>query len=125
MIKLILALTSISPQTSEPTINIHDWALQSYGPEMSFNIKRNGNQIGSHEVNFKTSDEQLIIEATTKIRVKFLFFTAYKFDYKAKEIWQNGELVSLLSQTNDNGKRSEVKLRQFSCKFDKKSSPDE
>ena len=110
MIKLILALTSISPQTSEPTINIHDWALQSYGPEMSFNIKRNGNQIGSHEVNFKTSDEQLIIEATTKIRVKFLFFTAYKFDYKAKEIWQNGELVSLLSQTNDNGKRSEVKL---------------
>ena len=78
MIKLILALTSIFPQTSEPTINIHDWALQSYGPEMSFNIKRNGSQIGTHEVSLKTSDEQLFIEATTKIRVKFLLMFSAK-----------------------------------------------
>jgi hypothetical protein len=110
MIKLILALTSISHQPIKPTIDIHNWAIQSYGPGMSFNIKRNGNQIGTHEVSFKTNDEKLYIEATTKIRVKFLFFTAYKFDYTAKEIWQNGELISLLSYTNDNGKKSEVKL---------------
>jgi|TARA_R110002096_G_scaffold257381_1_gene450764 Domain of unknown function (DUF6134) len=110
MIKLILALTSISQQATAPTIDIHDWALQSYGPEISFNIKRNGNNIGSHVVSFKSNDEQLHIVATTKIRVKFLFFTAYKFDYTAREVWQNGELISLLSTTNDNGKKSKVNL---------------
>ena len=110
MIKIILALTTISHQTAIPVIDIHDWVLPSYGSAMVFEIKRNGKKIGIHQVNFKTNNEQLSIESKTKIRVKFLFFNAYKFDYNSLEKWKNGELVSLLSTTNDNGKKSTVNL---------------
>ena len=110
MIKIILALTTISHQTAIPVIDIHDWVLPSYGSAMVFEIKRNGKKIGIHQVDFKTNNEQLSIESKTKIRVKFLFFNAYKFDYNSLEKWKNGELVSLLSTTNDNGKKSTVNL---------------
>jgi len=110
MIKIILALTSISTQTAIPVINIHDWALASYGSEMVFEIKRNGKNIGTHQVNFKSNNKKLSIESKTQIRVKFLFFNAYKFDYNSLEKWKNGELVSLLSTTDDNGKKSVVNI---------------
>ena len=110
MINLIVTLTSISHLATEPTIDIHKWTVQVYGPEITFDIKRNGKNIGTHEVNFQIRNEQLLVEAKTRIRVKFLFFTAFKFDYTAKEIWQDGEIVSLQSFTNDNGKITNVNL---------------
>jgi hypothetical protein len=110
MITLILALASISDQSSTPPIDIHNWAINSYGPQITFDIKRNGKNIGSHEVTFEELGKKLLIEATTKIRVKFLFFNAFNFDYSSKEIWENGELTSLQSITNDDGNKSSVVL---------------
>jgi hypothetical protein len=110
MIKLILAYASISPPLEAHQVDIHDWALKTYGTEISFDIKRNGNNIGTHQVKFTKSENQLLVEANTQIRVKFLFFTAFKFDYNSKELWQNGELKSLSSFTNNDGKKSNVSL---------------
>ncbi|MDG1996316.1 MAG: DUF6134 family protein [Emcibacteraceae bacterium] len=110
MISFILALASISEPLSKPAVDIHNWALETYGPEITFDIKRKGKKIGSHSVTFDAQGDKLLIEATTKIRVKFLFITAYKFDYSSKEIWEQGHLVSLQSHTNDNGKNSSVTM---------------
>lgn len=109
MIKMILALASIT-NSSVPEISskIENWVMPSYGSEMQFDVKRNGKKIGEHYVTFKKENDQLIVNAETKIRVKFLFITAYKFDYKAKEVWQENDLKTLTAFTNDNGDISEV-----------------
>lgn len=109
MITMILALASIT-NSSVPEIstNIENWVLPLYGEEMQFDVKRNGKKIGEHFVTFKQENDKLIVNAETKIRVKFLFITAYKFDYKAEEVWQENELKTLTAYTNDNGDVSEV-----------------
>ena len=110
MIKLILAYASISQPLAASAIDIHDWTIKSYGPEITFDIKRKGKNIGTHKVTFTQNDNQLFVEATTRIRLKFLFFTAFKFDYTSEEVWQNGKLMSLSSLTNEDGKKSNVLL---------------
>lgn len=109
MIKMLLAIASLT-STSLPVIstNMENWVLPLYGEEMHFDVKRNGKKIGDHFVTFKQENGTLAVKAETKIRVKFLFITAYKFDYKSEEIWQDNELRSLNAYTNDNGDVSEV-----------------
>lgn len=109
MMKMILALASAT-NTSLPEIStdMESWVLPLYGEEMQFDVKRNGKKIGEHFVTFKQENDKLIVNAKTKIRVKFLFITAYRFDYKAEEIWQANELKTLNAYTNDNGEVSEV-----------------
>ena len=109
MIKVALAIASITNSTvPEIKSKIDNWALPQYGSEMQFDVKRNGKKIGEHLVTFEQDQDKLIVNAVTKIRVKFLFFTAYKFDYKAEEIWEQNKLKTLTAYTNDNGKVSEV-----------------
>jgi hypothetical protein len=109
MIIAFLALASVT-STSLPAIStdMEDWVLPLYGEEMQFDVKRNGKKIGEHFVTFKQENDTLIVKAGTKIRVKFLFITAYKFDYKAEETWQGNKLKTLTAYTNDNGDVSEV-----------------
>lgn len=110
MINIILSLASITQQAAAPTVDVHQWAIPTYGPAITFDIKRKGKNIGAHEVTFEKINNELHIEAITKIRIKFLFFNAFKFDYVSNEIWQGGKLVSLKSFTDDNGKKSEVTM---------------
>lgn len=110
MIKTILTMASIAQQASTPVVNIHEWAIENYGPKITFDIMRKGKNIGSHEVWFEDKDGLLHVDAKTKIRVKFLFFNAFKFDYHSTEIWDEGKLISMNSFTNDNGNESEVVL---------------
>ena len=110
MFNTILSLASIAQQAVIPVGDVQEWAVSSYGPEISFNIKRKGKKIGTHEVTFEKINDELHVEAVTKIRVKFLFFNAYRFDYVSNEVWQNGNLISLISLANDNGKKSEVTI---------------
>ncbi len=110
MINNFLILASIAQQATVPAIDIHDWAIENYGPKITFDIKRKGRNIGLHEVVFENINGCLHVEATTEIRVKFLFFNAFRFDYYSKEIWDDGKLISMKSFTDDNGMTSEVVL---------------
>lgn len=108
MINTILSLASITQQAAVPVVDVHEWAVPSYGPAITFDIKRKGKKIGTHEVAFEKNNDELHIEAVTQIRIKFLFFNAFKFDYISNEVWQDGKLISLSSYTDDNGKKTEV-----------------
>ena len=55
MIKIILALTTISHQTAIPVIDIHDWVLPSYGSAMVFEIKRNGKKMTNSIIDWPSS----------------------------------------------------------------------
>ena len=112
MLEIILALENLSEPAMAPDINIHEWIVPAYGSEISFDIKRKGKQIGTHEVTFENIDNRIYVEVITKIRVKFLFFNAFKFDYSSREVWQNNNLIFVYSSTNDNGEKSEV-VKEF------------
>lgn len=83
---------------------VPEWALQSYGDDMLFTVKREGKAIGTHSVKFSSDGDAFLVDTETRLKVKFLFFTAYRFEYTAQEIWQNGEVRQVFADTNNNGK---------------------
>lgn len=79
-----------------------------YGEEIVFDVYRKDTKIGSHRVGFSQAESRLTVTATSQVRINFLFFTAYRFDYNAREIWQDGRLVAMTSSVDDNGKKGQV-----------------
>jgi len=99
---IFLASTGMPMETEA---SLPTWAAQSYGKDLLFTVKREGKKIGTHAVSFTTEGDRLIVDTETKLKVKFLFFTAYKFNYTAREIWQNGQIQQITADTNANGKK--------------------
>lgn len=80
-----------------------------YGPSLSFVAYRNGEPIGRHTVTFEREGGQLKVTTSIDLAVKFVGFTAYRYTHRAQEVWSGDSLVSLVSQTDDNGTKHSVK----------------
>ena len=77
--------------------------------EWNFRVFLDDQEIGYH--NFELTSEggrqRVITEA--EFRVKFLFFTAYRYEHVNEETWEGDCLKQIESQTDDNGRRFAVK----------------
>ena len=67
-----------------------------------------GSPVGMHSVSFLRDDDRLVVTSHIDIVIKVLFFTAFRFEHKAVEIWRSGRLISVESTTNDNGRQHSV-----------------
>jgi len=69
----------------------------------TFEVRYKGDPIGSHVV--KGSENGAEVHAVTNIHllVKAAFITLYSFDHQSEEVWRDGRLVSLRSETRDEG----------------------
>jgi len=70
---------------------------------LEYTVLRDGSDIGTHAYNIETNGTDTQVKVTTDIKVKVLFVTAYKFIHESTETWNNGQLVSLNSTTDDDG----------------------
>lgn len=100
-IALLLILTSAASAAATGPL--------PYGPSLSFVAYRNGEPIGRHTVTFEREGGQLKVTTSIDLAVKFVGFTAYRYTHRAQEIWSGDSLVSLVSQTDDNGTKHNVK----------------
>lgn len=92
------------------------WVLPSQaavpaGGRLDFTVMRNGEEVGRHELVFRKYGDKLDIDIATRVAVKVLFVTAYRFEHDGHETWQNGELVRLTSVTNDDGTHHTLDVR--------------
>jgi hypothetical protein len=78
--------------------------------DRSFSIIRDGDDIGRHDVHFSTTANGLEVSTDIDIAVKVAFITAFRFEQRAREQWQDGLLVRSNVTTNDNGTKSETNL---------------
>lgn len=84
-------------------------AAARYGDEILFDVHRNGEPAGRHRVRFARDGDTLTVESEFRLRVRFLFLTAYRFDYASTERWRDGRLESLEARIDDNGARSALR----------------
>ena len=75
---------------------------------MHFRVFRNGNPIGEHFMQFKTSGNDLTISTQGHLLVTFAGMTIFRYGVNATEIWQNGVFQSLHSAVDFNGEPLEV-----------------
>ncbi len=92
------------------TINTARAAAPS-GGKLEFTVLREGDPIGSHVLSFEKSADTLVVTIQTKVKVKVLFLTAYYFDHEGREVWRNGQLVELVSSTDDDGTKHTVAVK--------------
>ncbi|MBD1147507.1 hypothetical protein IDH28_01580 [Pelagibacterales bacterium SAG-MED31] len=63
--------------------------------EVSFDVLRKNKIIGSLTTKFIIQKEDLILHSVLDIEVKILFIPAYKFFQETKELWRNGDFISI------------------------------
>ena len=75
---------------------------------LDFAVIRGDEQIGGHEMLFRQEGDALSVDVRTRIAVKVLFVTAYRFEHDGQELWRGGRLVRLDSKTDDDGTKHEL-----------------
>lgn len=70
---------------------------------LHFEILRKGSVIGSHAIAFDRRGGTMHADIDVEMRVKFGFITLFRYHHQAVETWQDGQFVSLESQTDNNG----------------------
>jgi|GEM_PF-312087 len=82
-----------------------------YGDQLEFAVTRNGDPVGEHIVKFRKDGNDVLVESTFTVDIRFLVFTAYTYRYTSQARWRNGRLVDLDAKTDDNGDVLIVEVR--------------
>ena len=82
------------------------WPAQAVIPEqqiLEFEILRDGQPFGSHKLSF--SEQQNLTRVLIDIEMRYTLgpFTVFRYEHSNEELWKGDRLVSLTSQTNDDG----------------------
>ena len=70
---------------------------------LAFDIVRDGEAIGTHTYRFDRSGDRTEVRIKTDINFRLFSIPVYRFEHESKEVWQDGKLDSLESNTNENG----------------------
>ena len=84
--------------------------LGLYGPEVQYEILRDGDKVGDHRISFQYRGDTVIVETRAEIAVPFLFLTGYRFNYHSRSIWRGSAMIDFEAVTVDNGNSSQVSV---------------
>jgi hypothetical protein len=79
-------------------------AAESGIAEWHFSVLLDGKAIGTHRYSVTTSNGLIEVQSQAEMRVRFMFFDAYRYQHQATELWQHGCLLSIDAETDDNNK---------------------
>jgi hypothetical protein len=78
-------------------------AFNSKPQEWRFKVFLDNKEIGYHTVYINPEKTRSTVQIKANFDVKFLFFTAYRYQHSNRETWENNCLRTIESHTNDNG----------------------
>lgn len=81
------------------------------GAMLDFAVERNNAEIGYHRIRFTRTADRMIVETEVRIRVTAMFVTVFRFDHRAREVWEGGRLVALDAETDDDGEPHRLSVR--------------
>jgi hypothetical protein len=80
---------------------------------LNFTVYRDDAPIGYHNFIFRLKGDKLKVEIDVDLEIKLMFVTAFKFRHVASEVWENGRLLRMESETDDDGDPYKVKVRRL------------
>jgi len=75
----------------------------------TFTAYRNGSRLGFHQIDISGSNGRLVVDIEIAFDVKLAFIPLYRYRHRNREVWEEGKLVSLDTETDDNGTAFNVK----------------
>jgi hypothetical protein len=77
-----------------------------------FAVFRKGEQIGRHAATFRSTAVGLAVRHEIDLTVRFAFVPIYRYRQDAEDLWRDGRLVASEAETDDNGERTSVRVRE-------------
>ncbi|SDG88791.1 DUF6134 family protein [Roseospirillum parvum] len=103
------------PAAAEPQLAAARDPLGTYGDRAVYQVVREGTPIGRHVVHFsRVEDGGLRVKAETDIDVGVFGLTLYRFQYVSNALWRDGQLIEMMSRTDDDGDLRQVEARRDS-----------
>lgn len=85
-------------------------AANAAAPEthLDFTVLKDGSPIGHHKIDLSQTGDGEKVSIRTDVLVKVAFVPVYRFEHRSSEVWKDGRLVALQSQTNDDGDKHKL-----------------
>ena len=83
-------------------------ALPNEAANRRFSVLYKGARIGAHTISYSAATGQTRVTTEIGLAVKALFFTVFAYSHRSEEIWRDGRLMSLSSETVENGETLHV-----------------
>jgi len=74
------------------------------GNRIGFQMRRKGDLIGTHVLNFAVQGDGLVVSVAIDIVVRLLGIAVYRYSHRATETWVGGRLMAFASRTDRDGK---------------------
>ncbi len=101
--KAILALVSVAAPYSHVSAAPLATCPVSNGQLASYDIVRSGNVIGHETLRFAISGPDTTVTVDVNAAVRMLGIRVYNYEHHSEERWRAGQLVAIVSRTNDDG----------------------
>ena len=76
-----------------------------------FRVLRDGSDIGVHTISVSRDGADVQVAIDIELKVKILGITAYRYEMSNREVWRDGMLMSMESQSNDDGDEAFCRCR--------------
>ncbi len=78
-------------------------ALEAETRSYAFEVLRNGRPIGNHIAVVEKKDGGTVVRVAVDLAVTFGPITLYRYKHRSTELWQDGRLVRIDAETDDDG----------------------
>lgn len=79
---------------------------------LAFTVLRNGDPVGTHTIAVHPNGDGAAVSIATEVVVKVAMIPVYRFEHHSEESWSGDHLISLSSQTNDDGTQHAVNVAE-------------
>jgi hypothetical protein len=110
-LRLIFALITATLMFGVPAASMN--FTPAVKQSLNFTVYRDDVPIGYHKFNFRPKGDKLEVEIDVDLEIKLMFVTAFKFTHVASELWENGRLLRMESETDDDGDPYKVLVRRL------------
>lgn len=93
------------------SVSVATAAIRPAPGDLAFAVYRGDAPFGSHRIAFETRDEELHVTVEIDLAVRAAFLTLFRYTHRNREVWRDGRLVRLDTETDDDGRRHWVRAR--------------
>ena len=102
----VFAATSLSDALASQSSQ----GLQPSQDRLIFTAYRNGSRLGFHQIGFAEEEGRLTVDIEIAFDVKLAFIPLYRYRHRNREVWEGAQLVSMSTETDDNGTTFKVEV---------------
>jgi len=78
--------------------------------DYAFKVFCNGSPVGYHEVHVRHEDSETDVDVDAHIDVTMAGIEVYRYRHRSHEVWRDGKLEALSSETDDDGEAQSVSV---------------